>query len=87
MAYIGGFALGFTGVKIALFRAVTVLLSTTIGNLLMLIIMTFNVGIFLSIVFGYAFGTFLFFPVAQVSIAGKIGNTDIRVMPSASCCQ
>lgn len=75
---IGGFSQGKSGVFIAFNRGLLRLLSTTIGYALMLIAMTFNVGLFLAVIFGFGFGSFLFVPVIQKSKESPL--------PNASCC-
>ena len=57
-----------SGLKIAILRSGWKIVSTVIGYFLMLLSMTFNIGIFLSIISGIAFGTLLF------GGFGRIGN-------------
>lgn len=52
--------IGTGGFKIALFRGVTKVILSTISYSLMLVTMTFNIGLFLSVVLGLGFGMFWF---------------------------
>ncbi|KAJ3211718.1 hypothetical protein HDU82_005097 [Entophlyctis luteolus] len=58
-------------------RAAVKLVSTTLGYSLMLVAMTFNVGLFASVVGGYAAGAFLFWDAADAT-----GGSDV----DGDCC-
>jgi ABC-type dipeptide/oligopeptide/nickel transport system permease component len=68
--HIGGLSQGVSGVSVAAQRGVFRLLSTTLGYSLMLVAMTFNIGLFIAVIAGFAVGTFLFSPMIKLSSYG-----------------
>ena len=56
---------GISGLKQSIFRALLRMLSTLIGYTLMLIAMTFNVGLFVAIILGFGTGTLIFAPLVK----------------------
>ena len=60
-----GLSNGIGGVKQSFCRAFLRMLSTLIGYVLMLIAMTFNIGLFLAIITGFGAGTFIFAPMIK----------------------
>ena len=75
-----GLSGGSVGVQQAMLRAMLRMLSTFIGYSLMLIAMTFNVGLFIAIIVGFGVGTFCFVPMIKQSaipaLMGPVGNTE-----------
>jgi hypothetical protein len=61
-----GLSNGSKGVYVAALRGGLRLVSTTIGYCLMLVAMTFNIGLFLAVVLGFGFGTFVFAPMIKL---------------------
>lgn len=78
---IGGLSRGSPGVQVALCRGILRMISTTIGYALMLLSMTFNVGLFFAIVGGFGLGTFLFAPIARSATK----SFDIEPSDSTGC--
>lgn len=60
---IAGLSDGSFGLKISLIRGGFKIILVAISYFLMLIAMTFNVGLFVSVLLGFAIGTILFSPV------------------------
>ena len=69
--HIGGLSRGMSGVKVSLQRGLVRLVTSTLSFLLMLIAMTFNVGLFLAIILGFAIGSFLFASMARLSVSAR----------------
>ncbi|KAJ3157476.1 hypothetical protein HDU86_003368 [Geranomyces michiganensis] len=73
---VGRSALGstFSAVRIkhALFRFVAKAVTVTIAYLLMLVAMTFNVGLFIAVVVGLAFGSAIFTDVTRAALAAAL---------------
>jgi copper transporter 1 len=74
MSHLCGLSMGIDGVRIASVRGIFRILSTTLGYGLMLLAMTFNVGIFLSIILGFGVGTFIFVPVLKLGYSNNAIN-------------
>ena len=60
-----GISSGIQGVKQSFFRSLLRVVSTMVGYVLMLIAMTFNIGLFFAIIAGFGTGTFVFVPIIR----------------------
>lgn len=69
---------GQSGVLIALARGGLRMLSATLGYCLMLVAMTFNVGLFFAVVFGFGVGVFMFVPMIKNQTSTIECNYDWR---------
>ncbi|KAI8911680.1 Ctr copper transporter family-domain-containing protein [Gorgonomyces haynaldii] len=72
---VGGFKDGVFGVFVAVMKGLLKSLSVAISYALMLIAMTFNVGLFLSVVFGFGFGTICFAPLVSDIVSPSLEGT------------
>lgn len=73
-----------SGVLIASIRAIIKFFAALLGYSLMLIAMTYNAGIFFSVIFGFAFGTFLFGGYSR--LAAIQGRADVDCFKATACC-
>ena len=80
--HIAGFSQGSKGVLVALMRAILRMISIALGYSLMLIAMTFNVGLFFAVVSGVGVGTFVFAPMVKLHLY-SLGIVDLA--NSAEC--
>jgi ABC-type dipeptide/oligopeptide/nickel transport system permease component len=71
LKYIGGYGDGWLGVRISISRSIYRFFATAFSYSLMLIAMTFNVGFFISVCAGIAFGSFLFTPISSKVLGSK----------------
>jgi copper transporter 1 len=74
--HVAGLSQGSLGVMNAVMRAVLRMISTTLGYALMLIAMTFNVGLFFAVISGFGIGTFVFGPMVKLHLH-SIGMIDL----------
>jgi hypothetical protein len=81
-------AIGSPPYSIAATRFILKFITSTLGYALMLVTMTFNVGLFFAVVFGLAVGHVLFVGLAKRALfrrrGGGDGGEDVDV--GASCC-
>ena len=63
---------GLTGIKQSFYRAILRMVSTAIGYSLMLVAMSFNVGLFIAVITGFGFGTFVFVPMIRIKLANAL---------------
>lgn len=82
LKYVGGYGDGFVGVRISITRSICRFVMAALSYSLMLITMTFNIGLFISVCLGIAIGSFLFAPISFKVLGSK---TDL-VRASHSCC-
>jgi len=68
---IGGFNQGFEGVKVAFVRSLFRFFTSALALILMLIVMSFNVGLFFAVTVGYLIGHFLFAPITFYYLAAS----------------
>ncbi|KAJ3300916.1 hypothetical protein HDV03_001670 [Kappamyces sp. JEL0829] len=68
-SHLAGMSHGAAGVKAALCRSLLRFLTISLSFVLMLVVMSFNVGIFFVVMFGYSVGTFLFAPIAKGALS------------------
>ena len=71
-----GLSNGKQGVKQSAIRAMLRMLSTLIGYTLMLIAMTFNIGLFVAIIVGFGAGTFVFAPMIKNLESKALDNNE-----------
>jgi solute carrier family 31 (copper transporter), member 1 len=76
LAHIFGMSQGSQGIKVALMRAVLRMISATLGYALMLIAMTFNIGLFFAVITGFGIGTFVFAPMVKLHLY-SLGLVDL----------
>ena len=74
--HVAGLSQGSKGVLNALMRAILRMTSIALGYALMLIAMTFNVGLFFAVVSGVGIGTFIFAPMVKLHLL-SLGVTDL----------
>jgi copper transporter 1 len=67
-AHVCGISQGVPGILQSLCRAVLRMVSTTLGYALMLIAMTFNVGLFFAVIAGFGIGSFVFAPMVKLHL-------------------
>jgi solute carrier family 31 (copper transporter), member 1 len=67
-AHIAGMSAGLEGFQRASLHAIFRLISATWALLLMLIVMSYNVGLFFAVVIGYSIGNLLFAPIFKLSV-------------------
>jgi solute carrier family 31 (copper transporter), member 1 len=75
LSHICGYSKGKRGIILALLGGFLRTFATAIGYALMLVAMTFNIGLFLSVVIGFGFGSFLFSPIIKLSSFGLLSIT------------
>ncbi|KAJ2997085.1 hypothetical protein HDV02_005899 [Globomyces sp. JEL0801] len=72
--HIAGLSHGFAGFKVAVARGLLRIITSTLAYALMLVAMTFNVGLFFSVIGGFGLGTVLFAPIAKHYQASAVGS-------------
>lgn len=75
ISHFAGLSNGLSGFRIALSRGGLRFISASLGYLLMLVAMTFNVGLILSVLIGFSLGTVFFAPIGK-SLVDNIALND-----------
>jgi hypothetical protein len=76
-----GMSRGIQGITQAFIRGLLRTVSITLSYALMLLSMTFNVGLFIAIVIGFGFGTFVFTPMLKFYLK----SADTLQYPQTGC--
>jgi hypothetical protein len=80
--YFGGYGDGWLGIRISITRSICRFFIVVLSYSLMLITMTFNIGLFFSVCLGIAMGSFLFAPVCYKAL----GSKSALVRTNKYCC-
>ncbi|KAJ3323341.1 hypothetical protein HDV06_001861 [Boothiomyces sp. JEL0866] len=84
-SHIAGASAGFKGFKVAFIRGFIRFVSISLSYILMLVVMTFNVGLFFAVVVGYGAGTFVFAPMYKLSVTRFNEDFDTEEITKVDC--
>ncbi|KAJ3261169.1 hypothetical protein HK103_006478 [Boothiomyces macroporosus] len=83
--HVAGLSAGFKGVKVAFVRGFIRFVAVTLSYILMLVVMTFNVGLFFAVVVGYGAGSFVFAPMYKLSVSRFHEDFDTQEITKVDC--
>ena len=86
LKHFAGYSNGNRGTRIAAMRGFCKTFMICISYALMLLAMTFNLGIFICVCIGFGLGSFMFTPIA-IEAAGVDKEVNVAEMNTAGCCQ